>query len=65
MSVKWDHIEAPRSLGGLAFGSIYLKNLGLLTQWWWKYAIDDGSLWKQVVQSTSDNMGRILSLDQN
>lgn len=41
-------IEAPKLLGEPGIGNIHFKNLGLLTKWWWKFALDDNSLWKTV-----------------
>lgn len=53
ITTSWRNMEAPKSLGGLGFGNIHIKNLGLLYKWWFKFANSHGVLWKRVVQSSS------------
>lgn len=50
-TIAWKELEAPKELGGLGFGSLILKNLGLLLKWWWRFGLDKASLWKRIVQS--------------
>lgn len=51
MTTQWRKLAAPKEMGGLGIGDLKLKNLGLLLKWWWKYSVDQGSLWKKTVQS--------------
>lgn len=52
----------PKDLGGLGFGNIKIKNLGLLEKWWWKYSNEFNPLWKRVVQSTNDLKSNFASI---
>lgn len=51
MTVCWESLEAPKFIGGLGFGNLQLKNLGLLSKWWWKFANTANPLWKRMVKS--------------
>lgn len=42
-------MEFPKSLGGLGFGNLLHKNLGLLAKWIWRYLSEPQSLWRDVV----------------
>lgn len=56
--MSWSKIEALKDLGGLEFGNIKIKNLGLIAKWWWNFSIDEGSDWKKVVKSTHSLMSK-------
>ena len=45
----WCLMELPKSLGGLGFGNLLHKNLGLLAKWTWRYLNEPQSLWRAVV----------------
>jgi len=32
-------------------GDLLLKNATSLFKWWWRYAYEEGSLWRKVVNS--------------
>lgn len=49
--VEWKDMEAPMNMGGLGFGNIAFKNLGLLMKWQVKYANVDNPLWKRIIKS--------------
>lgn len=49
--VKWEDLKAPIKTGGLGFGNLKAKNLGLLFKWWWKFSLDGNLLWKKLVTS--------------
>lgn len=51
-TVGWKEMEAPIKFGGLGFGNIELRNLGLLMKWWFKYTNTGDCLWKRIVKST-------------
>lgn len=46
----WRLMEAPIEFGGLGLGDIRLKNLGLLSKWWWKYSTMDDTLWMRIIK---------------
>lgn len=45
----WPILEAPKNLGGLGFGNMKTKNLGLLAKWLWKYLTNPHSLWRILI----------------
>jgi len=49
--VKWDVIQKPKQMGGLGVSDCTLKNAALLFKWWWRYASEEGSLWRRLVDS--------------
>jgi len=49
--VKWEVMQKPKKFGGLGVGDLLLKNTALLFKWWWRYACEEGSLWRKVVNS--------------
>lgn len=50
--VKCKEIKAPLIMGGLSFGNINMKNLGLLMKWWVSYANPGDHLWKRIIKSS-------------
>lgn len=63
MIVNWESLEAPMMLGGLGVGNLNLKNLGLLTKWWWEFSCDSNPLWKKVLMSTNSLVSQFSSMD--
>lgn len=55
-------MEETKEFGGLGFGNLKIKNLGLLVKWWWKYSTDVGSLWKKVVKYTNAHISDKASM---
>jgi len=49
--VKWEIIQRPKDKGGLGVANPTLKNAALLFKWCWKYACEEGILWKKIVNS--------------
>lgn len=62
--VRWDILEAPIDLGGLGLGSVQIKNLGLLSKWWWKWSAVDSPLWKKIVRSINSYYKPFLSIHE-
>ena len=48
-TVAWPFLENPKNLGGLGFGNLKIKNLGLLAKWFWRYLTDPLSLWRSLI----------------
>lgn len=61
VTVCSENVEAPKHLGGLGFGSLRLKNLGLLLKWWTRYYNIEHTLWKKVKRSLHKLLNKILS----
>jgi len=59
--VKWEIIQRPKKVGGLGIGNLLLKNAALLFKWWWRYACEEGSMWRKMVQSLHDEDQVLLS----
>ena len=49
--VKWEIVQRPKCRDGLGVGDIVKKNVAFLFKWWWRYASEEDSLWRRVVQS--------------
>jgi len=49
--VRWEVVQRPKVKGGLGVDDLLLKNAALLFKWWWRYACEEGPLWRRVVQS--------------
>jgi len=49
--VKWDVVQRPKKQGGLGVTDPMLKNAALLFKWWWRFACEEGALWRRVIQS--------------
>jgi len=49
--VKWDVIQRPKKQGGLGVGDPMIKNAALLFKWWWRFACEEGAMWRRVIQS--------------
>ncbi|GJX36489.1 cysteine-rich receptor-like protein kinase [Tanacetum coccineum] len=54
---KWNTILLDRDKGGLGFGSLLAKNLGLLGKWKWRFLIENNSLWREVINEFYGNDG--------
>lgn len=62
-TISWASIEPPKELGGLAVGSIRMKNLGLLLKWWWRFCTEDESLWRRVIASIHNISSQSMNLE--
>ncbi|KAJ0895798.1 putative RNA-directed DNA polymerase [Helianthus annuus] len=49
--VAWNDIMAPKELGGAGLGSLKEANYALLAKWWWRFKMENDSIWKKVVWS--------------
>jgi len=48
-------IQKPKDRGGLGVADCTLKNATLLFKWWWRYACEEGSLWRRIVDSIHED----------
>ena len=53
--MKWELIQKPKEKGGLGVTDCTMKNAALLFKWWWRYACEEGSLWRRVVDSIHED----------
>ena len=53
--VKWDTLQRPKEKGGLGLADCMMKNAALLFKWWWRYALEEGSYWKRVIDSIHED----------
>lgn len=58
-----EQVGKTKRLGGLGVGSIYMKILGLLLKWWWRFCENDDTLWKRVTKSVHGLSSPFLSLE--
>ncbi|XVF83970.1 hypothetical protein PTKIN_Ptkin16aG0537100 [Pterospermum kingtungense] len=47
--VGWNQVCAPKVFSGIGLVDLELKNRALLNKWIWRYAEDEKSLWRRVV----------------
>ena len=63
--VKWDIVQRPKNQGGLGVGDLLVKNAALLFKWWWRYACEEGTFWRRVIQSLYEEDQGILVGNDN
>ncbi|GJU11973.1 hypothetical protein Tco_1134369 [Tanacetum coccineum] len=49
--VKWDSILLSRNMDGLGVGSLFAKNLSLLSKWKWHFISKENALWRKVIKA--------------
>lgn len=47
--VSWKRICTPLNLGGLGSKSLFAFNQALFGKWLWRYVVEGGAFWRQVV----------------
>ncbi|KAL7212420.1 hypothetical protein ACSBR2_015161 [Camellia fascicularis] len=47
--VKWGDVTLSKRQGGLGVKRVDLMNTCLLLKWWWRFGVEDKSLWKEVI----------------
>ncbi|GJZ79423.1 putative RNA-directed DNA polymerase, partial [Tanacetum coccineum] len=60
--VKWRSILLNSNLGGLGVGSLFAKNLSLLSKWKWRYLTEKNALWRMVIKEFYGEGGGFDSL---
>ncbi|KAK2422417.1 hypothetical protein QL285_032952 [Trifolium repens] len=64
--VSWKDVCRPKVEGGLGVKDLLLFNLSLLAKWRWRLLVEDGSLWKKVLEAKYGGVGRQpLSMNRN
>ena len=49
--VKWVRVCAKKIKGGLGIPNLQVRNNALLAKWWWRYATEENSLWRKVIEA--------------
>ncbi|KAJ9558860.1 LOW QUALITY PROTEIN: hypothetical protein OSB04_013474 [Centaurea solstitialis] len=49
--VNWDTCLKPFEKGGINIGCLRDMNWALLAKWWWRFRVDDNSLWGRLIKS--------------
>jgi len=44
-------VQRPKKQGGLGVGDPMIKNAALLFKRWWRFACEEGAIWRRVVHS--------------
>ncbi|XP_071739386.1 uncharacterized protein [Rutidosis leptorrhynchoides] len=55
--VKWSQVLLPYESGGLNVITLKLKNLSLLTKWWWRFLTNENTFWVRVIKSIYGKSG--------
>jgi len=58
--VKWDVVQRPKKEGGLGVGDLVIRNAALLFKWWWRFACEEGAIWRSVIQSIYEEDNALL-----
>jgi len=61
--VKWDIVQRPKKQGGLGVGDLLIRNAALLFKWWWRFACEEGAMWKRVVHSIHEEDQVLLPMN--
>lgn len=48
--IRWEEVKKPMRVGGLGLRSIRALNGALHGKWLWRYFMEEGRLWRKVVQ---------------
>jgi len=48
----WDKVCSPIEMGGLGIREIGRFNVAFLTKWKWRTGVDDGGVWRDILEST-------------
>lgn len=48
-SIGWNKVILPKDLGGLGLFDLTLKNIALMSKWWWKLNHDRNKLWHKII----------------
>ncbi|MCI15623.1 LINE-1 reverse transcriptase like, partial [Trifolium medium] len=63
--VSWKDVCRPKKEGGLGVKDLLLFNVSLLAKWRWRLLVEDGSLWKKVLEAKYGGVGKLtLSLNR-
>lgn len=46
---KWDLVTKNKQVGGLGVRRIRIMNEYLLLKWWWRFGVENHSLWKEMI----------------
>ncbi|XP_076946644.1 uncharacterized protein LOC143618241 [Bidens hawaiensis] len=49
--VAWKRITSAKEDGGLGLCPLKDSNLAFLSKWWWRFKVEEDSLWKKVIMS--------------
>ncbi|WMV24629.1 hypothetical protein MTR67_018014 [Solanum verrucosum] len=47
--VKWEELLVDKKAGGLSIRNMKKQNRSLMMKWLWKFATDEGMLWKEAI----------------
>jgi hypothetical protein len=56
--VSWKDVCRPKKEGGLGVRDLKWFNLSLLAKWRWRLLMEDGCLWKNVLEAKYGDVGR-------
>lgn len=56
--VKWEDVSKSKSIGGLGVSRVEVMNICLLLKWWWRFGVEENSLWKEVICGKYIEQGR-------
>ncbi|XP_028070062.1 pentatricopeptide repeat-containing protein At4g26680, mitochondrial-like [Camellia sinensis] len=55
--VKWKDLIEDKKQGGLGIIDLRIVNNSLIAKWWWRFGMEDNSLWKQLICSKYKSEG--------
>nr|KAJ0202709.1 hypothetical protein LSAT_V11C500285080 [Lactuca sativa] len=55
--VAWETITRPKKLGGFGVGDLRSMNIALLAKWWWRFRVEQNSLWSSCIRALHNTRG--------
>ncbi|GAU47706.1 hypothetical protein TSUD_177110 [Trifolium subterraneum] len=56
--VSWKDVCRPKGEGGLGVRDLKWFNLSLMAKWWWRLLMEEGPLWRNVLDAKYGGVGR-------
>nr|GEU70344.1 tetratricopeptide repeat (TPR)-like superfamily protein [Tanacetum cinerariifolium] len=55
--IAWNKVISSPKQGDLGIGGLVVSNQALLAKWWWRFLIEDNTLWCKVIRSIHGSQG--------
>ena len=55
--VSWEVVTSPKTEGGLGISRLEDVNLALLAKWVWRFTVEQGSMWRGVIEAVHGGRG--------
>nr|GEW25818.1 hypothetical protein [Tanacetum cinerariifolium] len=59
--IAWNKVVSPQKNGGLGIVSLMESNQSLWAKWWWRFRVEENTIWCKVVRSIHGPTGGMLN----